>query len=185
MPGGTSSPAHREAVGPVPSLYEIPPELLPVFEHLAGEKELLDGDLAWVSGWCWQESGHDPWALRYEPAFYRRYVEPLEESDTEEYSRSFSWGLFQVMGQVAREFGFRGLYLSELCDPWTNAEVAARVLGKWYRVTGSWRAALACYNGGPRENTTKPYRNARYVQEVWEKRELFLPGGPPGEKVCR
>src|SRR5437016_1759983 len=58
-----------------------------------------------------QESSWDPWALRYEPAFYARYVEPqlyrgMIRQETEARARAFSWGLMQVMGQVAREHGF-------------------------------------------------------------------------------
>jgi soluble lytic murein transglycosylase-like protein len=57
-----------------------------------------------------QESAWNPWAIRYEPGFLARYVAPLftagKISATEAYARSFSWGLMQVMGQVAREHGF-------------------------------------------------------------------------------
>ncbi|MFZ0821749.1 MAG: transglycosylase SLT domain-containing protein [Candidatus Acidiferrales bacterium] len=57
-----------------------------------------------------QESAWNPWAIRYEPGFLARYVAPLftagKLSTTEAYARSFSWGLMQVMGQVAREHGF-------------------------------------------------------------------------------
>ena len=49
-----------------------------------------------------QESAWDADAIRYEPAFRTRYVAPLELPPTEEIARSISWGLMQVMGQVAR-----------------------------------------------------------------------------------
>jgi len=43
-------------------------------------------------------------------AFFTKYVAPLytnnKISATEAYARGFSWGLMQVMGQVARESGF-------------------------------------------------------------------------------
>jgi hypothetical protein len=55
-------------------------------------------------------------AIRYEPAFRTRYVAPLGLPPTEEVARSISWGLMQVMGQVAREHGFAGKFLSALCD---------------------------------------------------------------------
>ena len=48
--------------------------------------------------------------MRYEPAFFTKYVAPLYTNNkitaTEAYARGFSWGLMQVMGQVARESGF-------------------------------------------------------------------------------
>jgi len=56
-----------------------------------------------------QESGWNPWAIRYEPAFMQKYVAPLYTNNkigaTEAFARSFSWGLMQTMGQVAREAG--------------------------------------------------------------------------------
>jgi len=68
-----------------------------------------------------QESGWNPSAIRYEPAFMTKYVAPLytagKVTATEAYARSFSWGLMQIMGQVAREEGFDGEYLAQLCDP--------------------------------------------------------------------
>src|ERR1700737_5169749 len=73
-----------------------------------------------------QESAWNPWAVRYEPGFLSRYVAPLytagKLSATEAYTRSMSWGLMQVMGQVAREFGFAANSLPELCDPATGME---------------------------------------------------------------
>ncbi len=61
------------------------------------------------------ESGGDPWAIRYEPAFYTRYIvgKPTKvfgpvSKETEQKARATSWGLMQIMGQVARERGFSG-----------------------------------------------------------------------------
>src|SRR5271155_1517669 len=64
-----------------------------------------------------QESAWDAHAIRYEPAFRTRYVAPLGLPPTEEIARSISWGLMQVMGQVAREHGFESKFLSALCEP--------------------------------------------------------------------
>src|SRR5271154_3197519 len=71
-----------------------------------------------------QESAWNPHAIRYEPAFFAKYVAPLftnnkvdPPTNTEAHSRAISWGLMQVMGQSARETGFSGQFLSELCDP--------------------------------------------------------------------
>ncbi|MGA7913605.1 MAG: transglycosylase SLT domain-containing protein, partial [Candidatus Acidiferrales bacterium] len=59
-----------------------------------------------------QESAWDTHAMRYEPGFRAHYVAPLRLPPTEEIARSISWGLMQVMGQVAREHGFTGKFLS-------------------------------------------------------------------------
>src|SRR5690348_13026314 len=66
-----------------------------------------------------QESAWNPWALRYEPAFYDRYIAPqivrgAIAGVTESRARAFSWGLMQVIGQVAREHGFADASLASL-----------------------------------------------------------------------
>src|SRR5271156_6208170 len=81
-----------------------------------------------------QESGWNPWAMRYEPAFFAKYVAPLytnnKVSASEAYARGFSWGLMQVMGQVAREAGFDPLFLSSLCDPEQGLAIGCKILRK-------------------------------------------------------
>jgi soluble lytic murein transglycosylase-like protein len=101
-----------------------------------------------------QESAWDAWALRYEPAFYARYVEPQLArgsiaNEGEARARAFSWGLMQVMGQVAREHGFAGASLAALCDPDTCLAVGCRVLAaKLAAAEGNVARALLLWNGG-------------------------------------
>ena len=100
-----------------------------------------------------QESAWNPWSVRYEPGFLSRYVAPLytagKLSATEAYTRSMSWGLMQVMGQVARENGFSQPSLAELCDPATGIEFGCRVLAaRMARAKGDAPAALLAWNGG-------------------------------------
>ena len=75
-----------------------------------------------------QESAWDAHAIRYEPGFRTRYVAPLVLPPTEEIARSISWGLMQVMGQVAREHGFTGKFLSALCEPAAGLDIGCAVL---------------------------------------------------------
>src|SRR5262244_1997825 len=95
-----------------------PPQLVALARKYANLHSL---DPALVCAVTEQESSWNPWAMRYEPAFFAKYVAPLYTNNkvgaSEAYARGFSWGLMQVMGQVAREFGFDGLFLSALCDP--------------------------------------------------------------------
>jgi soluble lytic murein transglycosylase-like protein len=103
-----------------------------------------------------RESGWDPYAVRFEPAFLSRYVAPLytagEISATEAYTRSMSWGLVQIMGQTAREFGFAGKFLAELSDPATGLEYGARKLAACLRrAKGDMKVALLAFNGGDQE----------------------------------
>ena len=82
-----------------------------------------------------QESAWDSHAIRYEPAFRTRYVAPLGLPPTEEVARSISWGLMQVMGQVAREHSFTAQSLAALCDPATGLEVGCAVFATKLRAS--------------------------------------------------
>ena len=100
-----------------------------------------------------QESAWNPWAMRYEPAFMAKYVAPLytnnKISATEAYARGFSWGLMQVMGQVARESGFAEDFLSALCDPRQGTAVGCLVLQRRLAAAaGDVPRALLAWNGG-------------------------------------
>lgn len=100
-----------------------------------------------------QESAWNPWAMRYEPLFFAKYVAPLytnnKVSATEAYARGFSWGLMQVMGQTARETGLNSLHLSSLCDPATGLALGCRILKqKLERSKGELKKALQAWNGG-------------------------------------
>ena len=100
-----------------------------------------------------QESAWNPWAMRYEPAFFAKYVAPLytnnKVSASEAYARGFSWGLMQVMGQVAREIGYAEPFLSALCDPADALEIGCRILRKKLdAAAGDTTRALLLWNGG-------------------------------------
>ena len=97
-----------------------------------------------------QESQWNTWATRYEPAFYERYVVPLNESRSESAARATSWGLMQCMGQVARERGFGGPYLSELCDPDIGLDMGCKHFAAMLAAVGGTdiHAALQRWNGG-------------------------------------
>jgi len=100
-----------------------------------------------------QESAWNPWAMRYEPAFFTKYVAPLytnnKISASEAYARGFSWGLMQVMGQVARENGFAEPFLSALCDPEEGLELGCKILRrKLDSANGDVARGLLAWNGG-------------------------------------
>lgn len=100
-----------------------------------------------------QESSWNTWSIRYEPAFFTKYVAPLYTNNkvnaSEAYARGFSWGLMQIMGEVARELGFSELYLSSLCDPATGIEWGCKQLRKKLDGAGGDLAkGLLAWNGG-------------------------------------
>ena len=96
-----------------------------------------------------QESAWDADAIRYEPAFRARYVAPLELPPTEEIARSISWGLMQVMGQVAREHGFQRPFLSARGDSSAGLAFGRIVLAaKLAAAGGNVPRGPALWNGG-------------------------------------
>jgi soluble lytic murein transglycosylase-like protein len=132
-----------------------PADLIALARAIATQHAL---DPALVCAVVEQESSWEPHAIRYEPEFRTRYVAPLGLPPTEEIARSISWGLMQVMGQVAREHGFDGLFLSSLCDPPTGLNAGCAVLAaKLTAAAGDIQRALALWNGGS---------NLRYVTAV-------------------
>jgi soluble lytic murein transglycosylase-like protein len=132
-----------------------PPELIALVRAAAATHGL---DATLVCAVVEQESAWDAHAIRYEPGFRARYVAPLELTPTEEIARSISWGLLQVMGQVAREHGFVEKFLSALCEPATGIDIGCAVLAaKLASAGGNVPRALALWNGGA---------NAGYADEV-------------------
>ena len=117
-----------------------------------------------------QESGWNPWAIRYEPQFFAKYVASLYTNNkitaSEAYARGFSWGLMQVMGQVARETGFDGAFLSALCDPEQGLAVGCKLLRKKLdAMDGDTTRGLLAWNGGG---------NPAYPAQVLARRAHYL-----------
>lgn len=111
-----------------------------------------------------QESGWNPWAIRFEPAFEERYVRPLGLNPTQTVERSISWGPMQLMGQVARELGFIG-NIPELCDPDTGVDWGCKKLRQCLdRAKGDEIQALLYWNGGS---------NAAYPAQVLARKSKY------------
>jgi soluble lytic murein transglycosylase-like protein len=145
-----------------------PPSQLVAMARKAAAAQSLDPAL--VCAVVEQESGWNTWAVRYEPAFFTKYVAPLytnnKVSATEAYARGFSWGLMQVMGQVARETGFEAVFLSALCDPEQGLAVGCKVLRKKFdAMGGDTTRALLAWNGGA---------NPVYAAQVLARRGNYL-----------
>jgi soluble lytic murein transglycosylase-like protein len=128
-----------------------PPELI-ALAHTAAKSHSLWPEL--VCAIVEQESSWNRWAVRYEQAFYDRYVAPAIargalRDETEARARAFSWGLMQVMGQVARENGFSATSLAALCDPAAGLDLGCRVFAaKLAAAEGNVTRALLLWNGG-------------------------------------
>lgn len=131
-------------------------------------------DAALVAALIRVESGGNTWASNPEPPYHylwdvkkkrpfrglsiveatsmfppRDFYALSGDTDQEFWNQRTSWGLMQVMGAVARERGFTGPYLTELCDPVLNLSIGAAHLSAalaWAK--GDERLGLASYNAG-------------------------------------
>ena len=114
-----------------------------------------------------QESGGQIYAVRYEQGFFDKYVKqktrhtlqghiPTQCSlDTERRLRATSFGLMQIMGQVVRERGFKGEFLTELLDPAVNIRWGSEFLQTLLLKYDSTEKALLRWNGGGNPNYGK------------------------------
>ena len=65
-------------------------------------------------------------------------------------SRAGARGMWQFMGETAREYGLRvDWWVDERADPERSTKVAAAYIKDLYRQFNDWPLALAAYNGGP------------------------------------
>jgi soluble lytic murein transglycosylase-like protein len=145
----------------------VPAQLVLLARKAAAAQSL---DPALVCAVVEQESAWNPWAMRYEPLFFAKYIASLytnnKVSASEAYARGFSWGLMQVMGQVARETGFDALFLSALCDPEQGLAVGCKVLRKKFDTTADdTTRALLAWNGGS---------NPAYPAQVLARKHHYL-----------
>ena len=120
------------------------------------------------------ESAGDPWAFRYEPAFWAHYLIHNAAAKTHNPFGACSFGLLQIMYEVAVEEGFTGRP-EELWTPATGLMCGVRHLQK----LRMWRpsddhAVLAAYNGGMAGNGGAPYRNQAYITRVLAAQAVIL-----------
>lgn len=125
-----------------------------------------------IAGVILVESSGNPKVSRYEDGFYQRYIAKADRQtlkgyipnsislDTEKRLRAFSWGAMQIMGQVARERGYKKEFLYDLLDPDVNIHLGTQILAGYFKATGHWNAALLRYNGGG---------DAEYPNRVFKK----------------
>ena len=113
-----------------------------------------------IAAIIWQESRANQYAMRYEPAFFDKYIQNKKltgfipnfknvSEATERMARATSFGPMQVMGATAREHGFEGTFLTELCNAQTGIEMGVKVLkAKLVKANDDINKALLLYNGG-------------------------------------
>lgn len=134
----------------------------------------IDPDL--VAAIVSSESNGKPCATRYEPKF--NYLKDPKvfsainsiTHDTEVIHQKTSWGLMQVMGAVAREYGF-DKPLVKLCDPRTGLFYGVSHLNKFLKkYNGTTELAVSAYNqGADYRDISGELKNKAYVEKVMSK----------------
>lgn len=121
------------------------------------------------------ESSWNVWAVRYEPLY--AYLETPDEwahkagvdTPTEIINQKMSWGLMQVMGGVARQYGFTKV-LSMLCDPALGLQFGIEHLKSKIRLYGACENdVISAYNAGAPLKKDGKYKNQDYVDDVSAK----------------
>jgi soluble lytic murein transglycosylase-like protein len=137
------------------------------------------------------ESAGNTDAFRFEPNYYNRYLKPKKLYPGQNPRRvSSSYGLMQIMYDVAKERGYpdsllpEHLFFPEVGLAWGCKHL--RMLFDWANEPqfaacseqDKLEAVLASYNGGRGDNkpTQKPLRNASYVRKVLANLTLLKAG---------
>lgn len=125
------------------------------------------GDLSvsCVLAFCMAESSFGVHKIKYE-SHYRWLVGKEETlSIGELLGQKHSWGLMQVMGAVAREYGHKGPF-TDLWEPSLNLKYGMMHLRKLYRRHQHWPDTIAAYNAGTPTKIDGRYKNQTYVNKV-------------------
>ena len=124
----------------------LPPELAALIDRTAATYKLDSGLLA---AQVQVESSGDPWAFRYEPAYFKKYIQSNPDAKGFQYGplAACSYGLLQILLETALELGFddrpERLFIPQVGISW-----GAKYLQKCLRRShGDYKLALAAYNG--------------------------------------
>lgn len=129
-------------------------------------------DPNWVYAVIQTESSGLISAIRYEPnwrylvrpSFYAEQLKITAETETQ--LQKFSYGLMQVMGSVARQYGYPD-QLPLLLEPFRALEYGCKHLANFRKRFPTGRDWIAAYNAGsPRKNPDGSYENEEYVKKV-------------------
>jgi soluble lytic murein transglycosylase-like protein len=145
----------------------------------AATQAKIDGRL--LQAICTVESSLNPRAIRFEPNYawvYQtaQFAKKLNISqDTESACQRFSYGLGQVMGAVAREYGFKEHLMELFADTNQSVIYSAMHLAKFLKGKPKIEDAVACYNAGSvRRTESGLYVNQAYVDKVMREYSLLI-----------
>lgn len=137
-------------------------------------------DVPWevVYAICLTESSGNEFAIRHERHY--RWIHGPTPSPGELLGQKTSWGLMQIMGAVAREYGYTDQF-SGLWDPHENIRYGVKHLKRLKDRYGTWPNTIAAYNAGSPRTKNGQYENQGYVDKVlarWSEVERSVPLKP-------
>lgn len=122
-------------------------------------------DIPWelIYAVCLTESSGNEFAIRHEARY--RWLLGDNLTAGEYIGQKTSWGLMQVMGAVAREYGFTDQFPA-LWDPATGIKYGVKHLRRLYAKHGKWPQTIAAYNAGTPQLIDGKFKNQAYVDKV-------------------
>lgn len=141
------------------------------------QREAPSTGLPWelVYAVCVAESSGREFAIKCEPQY--KYLVGESLSVGERWGQKHSWGLMQVMGGVAREWGFTGPF-TDLWIPEVGVHYGMKHLKRFYDKHKNWPDTIASYNAGRPVRVDGRYVNQDYVDKVlklWNEVEHAVP----------
>lgn len=148
-------------------------ETLITLAQTVGKAESIPWELIYAI--CLTESSGNEFAIRHEAHY--RWVLGDNLTPGEYIGQKTSWGLMQVMGAVAREYGFTDQFPA-LWDPATGIKYGTKHLKRLYAKHGKWPQTIAAYNAGTPQLIDGKFKNQGYVNKVlayWSEAEQAIP----------
>lgn len=130
-----------------------------------------------VLAFCMAESSCREYAIKYEDHYRWIYGDQSAMPIAEKLGQKHSWGLMQVMGGVAREYGLTGPF-TDLWDPAIGLRYGMRVIRRLLAKYHHWPDVIAAYNAGSPVRIDGKYKNQAYVDKVlalWNEYERQIP----------
>ena len=123
------------------------------------------------------ESSGNPYAIRVEPAFWKRYGAAYHSIIKENHPArrwlkypdvfAASYGLMQIMFGVAVEHGCKVRFPTELLKPDLNLEYGCKILAKKIKRTKGIESGVLAYNGGGNpQYPSKVFRLMRSIESA-------------------
>jgi soluble lytic murein transglycosylase-like protein len=157
-------------------------------DQIIEEQSILYGiEIPLIKAIIQKESSFKQYAVRYEPAFYNRYIKNNSKFLNHKYYNfpeiiSSSYGYLQIMYTTALEEGFISNEPTDLYDPEINIMYSLKHLKRKINKYGLALGILAYNSGSPKGTEPRLEHNFYYLQKVAQFYEEF---GGTDERILK